>query len=308
MPTPNASLTRNRALYWPMPRPRRNTVALILARRVLDPATGCLLWPGPLEQGYGRSSLDGRNVTVHRIAWEQARGPIPAERFPDQVVCRVRACSNPEHMALVPAKGHPGNSVAKILARRVRDVDTGCLLWPALTDGGYGVSGLAGKKVLVHRVAWEAERGPIPDGLQIDHRCRVRHCSEISHLELVTIKENVLRGEGVTACLARRTHCARGHLLAGDNLCKWALNRSYRVCRICTNLKAATRRASAQLLDGSNVPNVRKTHCPRGHLLDGANLVAGKFLRLGHRSCRICRNEMRRERRAVINNNLTLGA
>lgn len=63
------------------------------------------------------------------------------------------------------------------------------------TSKGYGVvrDGLRGNNVGVHRVAWEMERGPIPEGLTIDHLCRVTLCANVLHLEPVPLLENVMR-------------------------------------------------------------------------------------------------------------------
>jgi hypothetical protein len=94
--------------------------------------------------------------------------------------------------------------------------DDGCWLWRgALTHYGYGVVNTQQK---IHRVTFEHFTGTIPDGLVIDHLCRVRHCVNPDHLEAVTFAQNVLRGDGPPAQNARRTHCKNGHELAGDNL------------------------------------------------------------------------------------------
>jgi hypothetical protein len=62
--------------------------------------------------------------------------------------------------------------------------------------GGYGLKkDAAGKCRNAHRVFWVERFGPIPEGLQIDHLCRVTACVNTDHLELVTHTENTRRGD-----------------------------------------------------------------------------------------------------------------
>lgn len=78
----------------------------------------------------------------------------------------------------------------------------GCWLWTrSLNRNGYGRFALTGGRrwVVAHRYAYEALVGPIPAGLLLDHRCRVRHCCNPYHTEPVTVRKNTLRGEGPTA-------------------------------------------------------------------------------------------------------------
>lgn len=109
-----------------------------------------------------------------------------------------------------------------------------CWLWTAATVRGYARFSIGYQAIQGHRWAWEEANGPIPAGLQLDHLCRVRHCVRPSHCEPVTNRENVLRGEGITARNAVKTHCKHGHPLSGDNL--W-IDRSgrnpVRRCRAC---------------------------------------------------------------------------
>lgn len=76
-------------------------------------------------------------------------------------------------------------------------LDNGCWLWTGyvFASTGYGGIKVAGDKLqLAHRVVYELLRGPIPEGLQIDHLCRERRCVNPTHLEPVTASENLLRG------------------------------------------------------------------------------------------------------------------
>ena len=68
---------------------------------------------------------------------------------------------------------------------------TGCLIWTgAQTSKGYGSLRFGGVETYAHRVAWELAHGLIPDDLTIEHRCRVRCCVNVEHMELVTRAEN----------------------------------------------------------------------------------------------------------------------
>ena len=74
-------------------------------------------------------------------------------------------------------------------------------------------------------------RGPIPEGLTLDHLCRVRACVNPAHLEPVTLRENTLRSPSApTAINARKTECLRGHAFTPENT--W-VHRSRRCCREC---------------------------------------------------------------------------
>jgi hypothetical protein len=106
-------------------------------------------------------------------------------------------------------------------ARRIADAErfvtlvdtTGeCWLWTGSTDEkGYGFFYLGAEKASAHRWMYELIAGPVPDGLVLDHLCRVHHCVRPSHLEPVTNEENILRGEAPTAVNARKTTCPNGH-------------------------------------------------------------------------------------------------
>lgn len=87
-----------------------------------------------------------------------------------------------------------------------------CWRWSGSVDrNGYGRMSVGHVNRTAHRISYELFKGSIPEGLQIDHLCRVRDCVNPDHLEAVTGRMNTLRGYSPSAIHARKTHCPRGH-------------------------------------------------------------------------------------------------
>ena len=108
-----------------------------------------------------------------------------------------------------------------------------CWVWTGGLDAsGYGqFTPKRGQHVRSHRYAYEMEVGAIPEGMVLDHTCRIRACVNPGHLEVVTNRENVLRGTGVTAINARKTHCPAGHEYTPENT--YVRPAGGRQCRAC---------------------------------------------------------------------------
>jgi len=122
----------------------------------------------------------------------------------------------------------------------------GCWLWTgARNSSGYGVFWLPGDRwVTAHRWHYEQMNGPIASPLQLDHLCRTRACVRLDHLEVVSARENTLRGIGLTAQEARRTHCPRGHPYDLFNTYIW---KGCRGCRACWPIVNAMRKDKRML-------------------------------------------------------------
>jgi hypothetical protein len=116
--------------------------------------------------------------------------------------------------------------------------DAGCWPWSGFIESnGYGGFSYRGAKQYAHRVSYSLYRGKIKEGLVIDHLCRNRSCVNPGHLDLVTQRENILRGDCLSVNRKRyknQTHCKNGHPLSGENLYVH-LQRGTRSCRTCKN-------------------------------------------------------------------------
>lgn len=119
------------------------------------------------------------------------------------------------------------------------DEETGCWVWHGYRQpAGHGRVRVDGRKVLVHVWVYTLFNGPVPDGLELDHVCRNPACCNPypDHLEPVTHRENVLRGEAPAAHHARKTHCPRGHAYDEQNT---RVYRGSRYCRACSRERSA---------------------------------------------------------------------
>lgn len=122
-----------------------------------------------------------------------------------------------------------------------------CWLWTAGQNGaGYGSFSFEGRDSLAHRVAYELLVGPIPEGLVLDHLCRITLCVNPDHLDPVTQAVNMERGR-VRAAKRAITHCPSGHEYAGRNL--YTPPAGGRYCRTCINERGRAYRARKKEMD-----------------------------------------------------------
>lgn len=189
-------------------------------------------------------------------------GPLPDVRS------RLQRARADEEEPVMPA---PRLTDADFDSRVTVDPDSGCHLYSGpFNSSGYGQFGRSER---AHRYSYERSRGPIPDGLELDHLCRVRRCVNPAHLEPVTHAENMRR--------ARRETCMNGHPWGPNTRIR--KDTGSRVCRTCKTDNERRRRAERR---PERKPS---THCKRGHALTPENTWIRHKGDRTSRVCRVCR-------------------
>lgn len=181
----------------------------------------------------------------------------------------------------------------KLLGLIQPNFKTRCWYWlGAPTKAGYGTMSVLGKRMYAHRISHELFTGPIPEGLTIDHLCRVRHCVNPAHLEAVTQRVNNLRGTGMSARHAKVTHCPFGHPYDVANTAIG--ERGTRKCKACKARRSRDRYVRILAAEGkvAGINRSDRTHCPKGHSYDSSNTYITPST--GARTCRVCRKDARR--------------
>lgn len=123
-------------------------------------------------------------------------------------------------------------------------------------------------------------------------------CVNPDHIELVTNRENILRGIGLTARLAVATECVHGHAFTPENTrIDYRGNRECLECRARIASESYARRKAARRL--AREANPRLPLCKKGHLMEGENLLL--YGRDKKRVCRICNiDRARRKRQRLV--------
>ena len=118
------------------------------------------------------------------------------------------------------------------LNRNITTDPTGCWLWTGqLNSNGYawGARGPGHTRRVIHRILWEHYKNQeVPEGMQLDHLCRVRNCVNPEHFEVVTPSQNTKRQDHAER---RKTHCPKGHEYSEQNT--RITKEGKRVCRQC---------------------------------------------------------------------------
>lgn len=152
----------------------------------------------------------------------------------------------------------------RILSKISIDLKTNCWNWTgSCNSGGYGHTTFKSKCESVHRLIYAWLVKPIPRNKgrnipQLDHLCKNIKCCNPKHLELVSFKENILRGDSPSAKHARQTHCKNGHKLPDKpNYFRKNGRSAERICLICrkehensSERKAAQRKNKEKRMNG----------------------------------------------------------
>ena len=134
----------------------------------------------------------------------------------------------------------------KIVTRSVID-ENGCWLWQGGRTSGYGQIRVHGRREVCHRVTYKFIKGDIPDGLELDHICRVRHCVNPDHVEPVTHATNIFR-----AALGQRNSntCKYGHEWTPDNTYIRDDNgQIHRQCKMCARISRERKKMEKDIED-----------------------------------------------------------
>ena len=167
--------------------------------------------------------------------------------------------------------------------KKIEKTET-CWIWKGnINKEGYGKFWRKDKMKIAHRFSYELHKGEIPDGLQLDHLCRVRNCVNPDHLEPVTPLENIRRSPFFNGY---KTHCKHGHEFIPENT--KIMFDGHRECKICREFLKQKHLEISKEHTRLN-PHLPKTHCIRGHELITSNR------RKNNRACIKCSIEERQK-------------
>jgi len=180
----------------------------------VDKSDECWVWFGHQGKSGGLTRWDGRRQGAHRVAWQIEFGPVP-EKMLVLHKCKNRLCVRPDHLYLgirqdtMPViteeirERHRAAAYKRLggscdqTERFWSSVDKSrgpkeCWIWNGyIGTRGYGRTTFRGKYQQAHRVAWQIDFGPIPEGKHVLHRCDNKKCVNPMHLWIGSHKDNM---------------------------------------------------------------------------------------------------------------------
>lgn len=213
-------------------------------------------------EGCGKDRFARDWCSAHYAKWRKYGDPLAQRYGLPPEPCKIDGCDHPGteghgwcylHYRRFWRHGDPmetsrivGDLEARFWSYVEIDVqEDGCWEWTGATVSGYGVLLVEDRTVFMPRWAYERFVGPIAEGLEPDHLCRVRACVRPDHLEPVTHRVNVLRGVSFAAENARKTHCIRGHEFTPENTYPNGRGRGCLACKKWRDANRPRRKAAA---------------------------------------------------------------
>jgi len=158
-------------------------------------------------------------------------------------------------------------------------ISEGCWDWIGAKNCGYGAFSIERKRIVAHRFSYALHGGALNRKLSIDHTCRNKACVKPAHLDLVTVRENTVRGKAII------THCPKGHEYSKSNTYLWRGRERY--CKTCmTNNTKTYRLKVGKIKYGKDykLPGMPKAHCIKGHKFTEENV----YIHNNKRYCKSC--------------------
>ena len=239
-------------------------------RYVKKEDSGCWIWTGYQNAGYGIFSLNMGYLAAHRFSVIAFKKQSIPKNYKVVHSCDNSLCCNPDHLSVTTQKENmqdkvrkgrhpsgeqhhfkrdpskvwhgPQNTSGKIceldfqrFSQRYTLVENGCWIWRGAVDHrGYGVFHLLDRSDGAHRNSYRMHKGEIPKGMVVRHLCHNKLCVNPEHLAIGTYKENMQ--DSVKAGVFRgKTRSLASRMAMSGEFCKRAKLKEVQVVQILKN-------------------------------------------------------------------------